>query len=97
MLKFTHFLYDYEGYKAQLYFLRNYDQKEVDFLVCIDEKPWFAVEVKSNQVKVSPQLKYFGKKLNIPFLYQVVKIADIDKVINNIRVLSADRFLMGLM
>ncbi|OPX37593.1 MAG: hypothetical protein B1H12_04465 [Desulfobacteraceae bacterium 4484_190.2] len=45
LLKLVHFLYDYEGYRANLNFLRNVDKKEVDFLVTTDQKPWFAVEV----------------------------------------------------
>ena len=43
LLKFVHFLEDYEGYKAELYFLRDVDKREVDFIVTIDQKPWFAV------------------------------------------------------
>jgi len=38
LLKFVHFFLDYEGYKAGLYYLRNADQKEVDFLITVDKK-----------------------------------------------------------
>src|SRR3990167_1151920 len=37
LLKFVHFITDYEGYRAELYFLRDVDKREVDFLVTIDE------------------------------------------------------------
>ena len=50
LLKLVHFLQDYEGYKAQLYYFRSIEKKEVDFLVTIDNKPWFAVEAKSNDI-----------------------------------------------
>src|SRR5262249_8156864 len=39
LLKFVHFLKDTEGHKAELFFLRDVDQREVDFLVCINRKP----------------------------------------------------------
>ena len=63
LLKFVHFLYDVHGYKAGLYYLKDIEGREVDFLVVINKKPWFAVEVKQNDQKLSPNLKYFGKKI----------------------------------
>jgi len=39
LLKFTHYLYDAKGYKTDLNFLRDKKQREVDFLVTIDNKP----------------------------------------------------------
>jgi len=96
LLKLVHFLHDYEGYRANLYFLRSIEKKEVDFFITVDDKPWFAVEAKLNKVQVSPSLHYFGKKLNIPFLYQVVKKRGVDSFINNVRVVSADKFLLSL-
>ena len=96
LLKFVHFLIDHEGYRAGLYFLRNVEKKEVDFLVAIDEKPWFSVEAKINDLTVSPHIHYFKEKLNITHSYQVVKKSGIDRFIKQIRVISADRFLSGL-
>ena len=91
-----HFLQDYEGYRAQLYYLRSLEKKEVDFLVTIDKKPWFAVEAKVSDVKISPHLYYFKDKLKIPFSYQVVKQNGVDSFTNGIKIVSANRFLAGL-
>ncbi len=96
LLKLVHFLYDYEGYRANLNFLRNVDKKEVDFLVSIDQKPWFAVEVKTNETKVSPHLYYYKERLSIPYCYQVVKKPGVDRLVKGVRVVSSDRFLCGL-
>lgn len=96
LLKLVHFLQDYEGYKAQLYYLRSIEKKEVDFLVTIDQKPWFAVEAKSNDINPSPHLNYFAERLKIPFLYQVVNRDGVDSLKNGVRIVSADRFLAGL-
>ncbi len=96
LLKYTHFLTDYEGYRAELFFLRDVDKREVDFLVTIDTKPWFAVEVKTNEEKISPNLLYFKEKLSIPFIYQVIKKDKTDKLEKGGRVISAGKFLSGL-
>lgn len=96
LLKWVHFLYDYEGYRAELYFLRNVDKKEVDFFITVEKKPWLAVEVKLSDTKVSPALYYFKERLNIPYLFQVVKTPGVDRLINGIRVISASRFLHAL-
>jgi predicted AAA+ superfamily ATPase len=96
LMKFVHFLQDYEGYRANLYFLRTAEKKEVDFLLTVDEKPWFALEAKLSETNLSPHLYYFKAKLKIPFCYQIVKDADVDSFINGVRLVSADRFLAGL-
>lgn len=96
LLKLIHFLQDYEGHRAALYYLRTVDKKEVDFLVAINDKPWFAVEAKLNDTKPSPHLRYFTQKLDIPFVYQVVKNEGVDIYQNHVRIVSADRFLAGL-
>ncbi len=97
LLKLVHYLYDYEGYKAELYFLRNVEKKEVDFLVTVDREPWFAVEVKMGDNTISPNLYYFKERLQVPYLYQVVKKPGIDRFVKGIRLISAGRFLSGLM
>ena len=96
LLKFVHLLQDAEGYKAELYFLRDIEMKETDFLVTIDRKPWFAVEVKSADMAISNNLRYFGKKLKIPFLYQTVSQSGVDKYNGEVRLMSIDKFLSGL-
>jgi len=96
LLKLVHYLNEYEGYKVGLHYLRTPDKKEVDFLLTVDDKPWFAVEVKLNETDPAPALRYFGDRLKIPYLYQVCKKANIDFIRNDIRVLSADRLLAAL-
>lgn len=96
LLKFVHWLHDREGFKANLYFLRDTSMREVDFLVTVDEKPWFSVEVKSQSEHLAPNLPYFRDRLEIPFNYQLVKKQGIDKVVDGIRIISADKFLAAL-
>ena len=96
LLKLVHFVADYEGYKSELYFLRDVDKREVDFLVTIGGKPWFAVEVKLNDTSLSPHLLYFKERLSIPYAYQVVKKTAVDRIEKEARIISAGKFLSGL-
>jgi len=43
-----------------------------------------------------PEEKYFKEKLNIPFAYQVIKEENIDMMKDDIRIISADKFLSSL-
>lgn len=93
LLKFCHFLFDSQGLKANLYFLRDIEKREVDFLVTIDDKPWFCVEVKTSFKGIPTPLAYFKNKLKIPFSYQVIEKNGIDLLKDNIRIISASKFL----
>lgn len=95
LLKFCDFLFDSQGYRARLYYIRNQEQREVDFLVAVNNKPWFCVEAKNKFREIAPSLKYFSVKLKIPFAYEVVKEEGIDFLKDNIRVISASKFLSG--
>ncbi|MEK9151251.1 MAG: ATP-binding protein [Patescibacteria group bacterium] len=96
LLKLCHFLYDAQGYKAELHYLRDRDGHEVDFLIAVDKKPWMAIEVKNSDQIPSKHLHYFGKKLSIPFKYQLVQTENVDFIQNDVRVMSADKFLSAL-
>jgi len=96
LLKLCNFLYDAKGHKAELFYLRDIDQHEVDFLVTVDRKPWLAIEVKKSDQAISKNLQYFRKKLDIPFCYQLVDMENVDFLKDNIRVMSMDKFLGGL-
>ncbi len=96
LLKFTNYLFEKDGYKTGLFYLRNVDKKEVDFLITVDNKPWIAVEVKLSETSPAKNLSYFKERLNIPFNFQVVKQDGIDFIKDNIRVISASKFLTGL-
>ncbi|MDP1609215.1 MAG: ATP-binding protein [Chlamydiales bacterium] len=55
-----------------LYYLRDKDKREVDFLVTKDKKPWFLVEAKvSGDKGISRWLHYYQEKLKVPHAFQV--------------------------
>ncbi|MBU2512199.1 ATP-binding protein [bacterium] len=55
-----------------LYFVRDKEKREVDFLVTRDNQPWFLVEVKSGKSsRISKQLLYFRKQINAQYAFQL--------------------------
>jgi hypothetical protein len=63
----------------ELGYLRDKGQREVDFLVVRDAKPWFLVEAKSADDKLSLALKHFQDQIKAPFAFQVLVDADFVK------------------
>lgn len=62
--------------KFQLAYLRDKEQREVDFVVVRDGKPWFLVEVKQQDESIGSTLKYYQGQTKAPFAFQVVIDAD---------------------
>lgn len=96
LLKFVHVLQDTQGLDVDLQYLRDRTGREVDFLVTAGKRPWFAVETKLADRAIDPSLRYFGDRLRIPHLYQVVLESDRDFVEHGIRCVPAARFLTAL-
>lgn len=72
LLKAVHFWTDRGFGEYGLYYLRDKEKREVDFLVSKNKKPWFLVEVKSSgSVGISKSLYHFQKMAKIPHAFQV--------------------------
>ena len=56
----------------EVFFLRDKEKNEVDFLMVKDETPWFLVEVKKSSTKLSPSLAFFQQQLDASNAFQVV-------------------------
>lgn len=96
LLKLCHFLEDRDGYATDLRYLRDRDGREVDFLVTVAGKPWFAVEAKLKETRIDPSLVFFRERLSLRQCYQVVLEGNRDFVEDGVRCLPADRFLATL-
>ena len=96
LLKLCHFLEDTEGYRMELHYLRDRAGHELDFLVTVDRKPWFAVEAKLSADRVDPSVHYFRKRLEIPWVYQITRNGDRDYLKDGVRCLPASKFLASL-
>lgn len=62
LLKYLHFYQDTEGEDWELYYFRDTDGREVDFVLADKKKPIFAVEVKWKEDDIHKPLLYFKKK-----------------------------------
>lgn len=71
LLKYCHYMQDWEGYNMELRYLRDTDAREIDFVVIKNNEPMFAVECKLNDADLSPTIKYFKTRTKIPDFYQV--------------------------
>lgn len=72
LLKAVHFWKDVGLGNFQLFFLRDKNKNEVDFLVTKDDKPWILIEAKSNGNKgLSAALKNYQQQLNVPYAIQL--------------------------
>jgi uncharacterized protein len=72
LLKATHLWTDLGLGDFGLYFLRDKEKREVDFLVTRDDKPWFLVEVKTSEsAPLSPHLARFQAQTGAPHAFQV--------------------------
>jgi predicted AAA+ superfamily ATPase len=71
LLQFCHFNEDSQGHAMELRFIRDSDKREIDFVVLKNKKAIFAVECKTGEKALSPHIKYFKARTNIPYFYQV--------------------------
>jgi predicted AAA+ superfamily ATPase len=77
LLKAVQFWTDYGLGSYDLYYLRDKDQREVDFLITKNNQPWLMIEVKSSlKESLSKNLFHFQHQLNVPYVFQVAIEAD---------------------
>ena len=73
LLKEMHFREDCLGEKWNLYFLKNKDGREIDFLITKNEKPALMLEVKWSDTERSPNFSFFEKYFTSAKKIQIVK------------------------
>ena len=62
ILKWVHFLQDWEGRDVDLVYFRDIDGREVDLVITENKVPVFAIECKVRCTGISRNLKYFKSK-----------------------------------
>lgn len=84
----------------ELFYVRDKQKREVDFLVTANKKPYLLVEAKSGASEITPALRHFTDILKPSFSIQVVRSLGKEKSrsLSNpkIEVLDARRFLSRL-
>jgi hypothetical protein len=59
---------------CSLFYIRDKEKREVDFLVMQGKTPLFLVEAKSNDSNMSPSLLYYQEKFRVPLAFQVINM-----------------------
>jgi predicted AAA+ superfamily ATPase len=77
LLKWTEFKHDSAGERWRLHYLRDKEGREVDFVVTLDRRVQWLIEVKSADASLSPSLRYYARKLRPKQSLQLV--LDLDK------------------
>jgi predicted AAA+ superfamily ATPase len=97
LLKFCDFYHDVFGIKTKLWYLRDREGREVDFLVTWGDTPWFMVECKLTPGPARP-LNYFAERLGVEQKFLVTmdeRHHYLDKK-TGVHVIPASRFLMAV-
>ena len=80
---------------VDLFYIRDRDGREVDFMLTKDNKPWFLVEAKLSDSRISDSLKFFSNRLGIPGI-QLMLSGGTSRKEGNISVIDSSRWLGNL-
>ncbi|MGE3757075.1 MAG: ATP-binding protein [Pseudobdellovibrionaceae bacterium] len=86
---------DLRGEKSQLYYVRDKEKREVDFLTVIDRKIQDLVEVKISDGSLSSSLAYFNDRLKPSYPVQVVFDLSRDLTVKGIPILRSSNWLQS--
>nr|BFD66458.1 ATP-binding protein [Bdellovibrio sp. HAGR004] len=96
LLKACHYWTDTGEGHFELYYLRNKDKQEIDFLIVKDKKPWLCIEAKIKDTQINKnEVQKFLTHLKCPFI-QVVRQNSVWRAENNMLVTSATYALSEL-
>lgn len=95
LLKHTFAKIDYQAELFSLHYLHTKDKHEVDFALVKDSHIEKIIEVKHKDASISPSLRYFHEKYQLPAT-QVVKELKREWVDAGIEVVQGDQFLKAL-
>lgn len=84
LTKRNHFREDYFGHRMNLFYVKDKNQNEVDFLTTIDGKCEELVEVKLSDTAISPNLIRFAERLKVKKALQILKTIDRPTSKNNL-------------
>ena len=98
LLKACTFWTDTAQGEFDLRFVRTKEQREVDFLILRERKPWMLVECKTSETEPAKDLIAFTRSLKPPHSIQLVSDESIDRryAEHGITVQGYERFLSGL-
>jgi predicted AAA+ superfamily ATPase len=96
LLKWCHFTRDFGLEPLELFYVRDKEKREVDFLLTKGGAPWLLIEAKLGVSAPGPALGYFGDRLGVRNRFLIV--ADLKKpgIAGDVRILDATSFFAAL-
>lgn len=97
LLKAIHAWSDFGYGRFELFYWRDKQKREVDFLITQNRKPAVLIECRLSDEALSPHLVYLGHQLGgrIPHV-QLLDKPGVDYAKGNVRIVSADTYLSNL-
>lgn len=96
LLKFAHFRKDAFGENWDVFYLRDKEQREVDFVVTLNRRVHWLIEVKTSDGDLSNSLKYYTAKLQPQQSLQLVLELDRAQEKAGIKILPLGKWLESL-
>jgi predicted AAA+ superfamily ATPase len=100
LLKACHYWTDSGEGNFDLFYLKDKQKREIDFLITKNNKPFLPIECKLNSSNLSPHLYTFNKYLKLPESVQLVNKSNVKSTIEKdgcrYTVISADQFFRVL-
>lgn len=96
LLKFAHFRKDTAGENWNLYYLRDKEGREVDFVVTLNRRVHWLIEVKTSASDIGTSLRYYTKKLRPKESVQLVLHLDRPREQSGIKVVPLGKWLEEL-
>ncbi len=95
LYKRIQFIEDSEGYRMQLWFLRDKEGREIDFLITKDKMLINLIEAKWSDDQISRSLSYYSEKLKPKHSLQLVANLKREYAKNQLQVKKAVEYLSG--
>lgn len=96
LLKRNQFLEDTEGKTLQLYYYRDKEKREVDFLIEDDQAISHIIEVKKSDDNLSLPLNYLKERIHPKHCLQLVFDLKREREVNKIKITDLSKFLSRL-
>jgi predicted AAA+ superfamily ATPase len=96
LLKFTQFRRDASGENWAVFYLRDKEGREVDFVVTFNRRVHWLIEVKTSDDHPSSSLRYYTQKLRPHESLQLVRNLDRRQEKSNIKILPLGGWLEAL-
>jgi len=96
LLKYAHFRKDASGENWDVFYLRDKENREVDFVVTLNRRIHWLIEVKASDDEISSSLRYYSAKLQPKQALQLVLDLHRPQEKSGIRILPLDGWLESL-